>query len=110
MAMSRRRRRLALRLRSADTPRRQHQRKPARPVSRLRHPVRGARFYPKPKTPRPPRQKEPRTPRMRPRRSVVDRVMPNSEPSAPRTLVRLRIIGLLVAALFSLMFVRLWYL
>jgi penicillin-binding protein 2 len=47
---------------------------------------------------------------MRPRRSVVDRVMPTSEPSAPRTVVRLRVVGLLVAALFALMFVRLWYL
>ncbi len=81
-----------------------------RPVGRLRHPLRGSRFYPKPKTSRPPRQKEARTPRMRPRRSVVDRVMPTSEPSAPRTIVRLRVVGLLVAALFALMFVRLWYL
>jgi penicillin-binding protein 2 len=47
---------------------------------------------------------------MRPRRSVVDRITPSSEPSAPRTIVRLRVIGLLVAALFALMFVRLWYL
>jgi penicillin-binding protein 2 len=36
--------------------------------------------------------------------------MPTSEPSAPRTIVRLRVLGLLVAALFALMFVRLWYL
>jgi penicillin-binding protein 2 len=47
---------------------------------------------------------------MRPRRSLVDRVTPTSEPSAPRTIVRLRVVGLLVAALFALMFVRLWYL
>jgi penicillin-binding protein 2 len=47
---------------------------------------------------------------MRPRRSVVDRVMPTSEPSAPRTIIRLRVVGVLVAALFALMFVRLWYL
>jgi penicillin-binding protein 2 len=46
---------------------------------------------------------------MRPRRSVIDRVVPG-EPSAPRTVVRLRVMGVLVAALFSLMFVRLWYL
>jgi penicillin-binding protein 2 len=46
---------------------------------------------------------------MRPKRSVVDRVVP-SEPSAPRTVVRLRVIGALVAVVFSLMFVRLWYL
>jgi len=47
---------------------------------------------------------------MRPRRSVVDRVMAVSEPSAPRTVIRLRVLGLVVAALFSLMFIRLWYL
>jgi len=47
---------------------------------------------------------------MRPRRSVVDRVKPTSEPSAPRTVIRLRVVGVLVAALFALMFVRLWYL
>ncbi|HXQ75238.1 MAG TPA: penicillin-binding transpeptidase domain-containing protein [Acidimicrobiales bacterium] len=104
----RRRRRFARQLRTADTPRRR--RRPARPAGRLRHPLRGGHFYPKPKTSRPNRQKEPRTPRMRPRRSVVDRVMPTSEPSAPRTIVRLRVVGLLVAALFALMFVRLWYL
>jgi penicillin-binding protein 2 len=47
---------------------------------------------------------------MRPKRSVVDRVMPTSEPSAPRTIVRLRVVGVLVAALFALMFIRLYYL
>ncbi len=47
---------------------------------------------------------------MRPRRSVVDRVMAASEPSAPRTVIRLRVLGVVVAALFSLMFIRLWYL
>ena len=47
---------------------------------------------------------------MRPRRTVVDRVMAVSEPSPPRTVIRLRVLGVLVAALFSLMFIRLWYL
>ncbi|MGD0379326.1 MAG: penicillin-binding protein 2 [Acidimicrobiales bacterium] len=47
---------------------------------------------------------------MRPRRTVVDRVMAVSEPSAPRTVIRLRVLGVVVAALFSLMFIRLWYL
>ncbi len=47
---------------------------------------------------------------MRPRRSVVDRVMTVSEPSPPRTVIRLRVLGVVVAALFSLMFIRLWYL
>jgi len=46
---------------------------------------------------------------MRPRKSMVDRVKP-SEPSPPRTVVRLRVLGLVVLVLFSLMFVRLWYL
>jgi penicillin-binding protein 2 len=105
-----RRRRFARTLRTADTPRRPRNRKPSHPLSRLRHPLRGRHFYPKPKTPRPGRQHQPRTPRMRPRRSVVDRVMPTSEPSAPRPNIRLRVIGLLVAALFALMFIRLYYL
>lgn len=47
---------------------------------------------------------------MRPRRSVVDRVLPTGDPSPPRTVIRLRVMGALVAALFSLMFIRLWYL
>jgi penicillin-binding protein 2 len=41
---------------------------------------------------------------------MVDRVLPSGEPSPPRTVVRLRVMGLLVAALFSLMLIRLWYL
>jgi penicillin-binding protein 2 len=47
---------------------------------------------------------------MRPRRTVVDRVMAAAEPSPPRTVIRLRVLGVVVAALFSLMFIRLWYL
>jgi len=105
-----RRRRFAKTLRTADTPRRAPKRKPSHPLGRLRHPVRGRHFYPKPKTPRPTRRRAPATPRMRPRRSVVDRVMPTSEPSAPRTNIRLRVVGLLFAALFALMFIRLYYL
>ena len=54
--------------------------------------------------------RSPAGPRMRPRRTVVDRVMAVSEPSAPRTVIRLRVLGVVVAALFSLMFIRLWYL
>jgi penicillin-binding protein 2 len=104
----RRRRRFARRLRTADTPRKP--RRVAHPAGRLRHPLKGKRFYPKPKAPRPARTRQPRTPRMRPKRSVVDRVMATSEPSAPRTIVRLRVVGLLVAALFALMFIRLYYL
>ncbi|HXQ63042.1 MAG TPA: penicillin-binding transpeptidase domain-containing protein [Acidimicrobiales bacterium] len=106
----RRHRRLARKLRTADTPRRPRPGKAVRRGGRVRHPFGGGHVYPKPKRPRPARQKEPRTPHMRPRRSVVDRVMPSSEPSAPRTIVRLRVVGLLVAALFALMFIRLWYL
>jgi len=102
------RRRFARALRPADTPRR-----PPRPhhpaVIRLRHPFRGTRLYPRPKAPRPARSHEPRGPRMRPRKSMADRVKP-SEPSPPRTVVRLRVLGLVVLVLFSLMFVRLWYL
>jgi penicillin-binding protein 2 len=47
---------------------------------------------------------------MRPRRTVADRVMAASEPSPPRTIIRLRVLGVVVAGLFSLMFIRLWYL
>ena len=36
--------------------------------------------------------------------------MAASEPSPPRTVIRLRVLGVVVAALFSLMFIRLWYL
>jgi penicillin-binding protein 2 len=104
-----RRRRFALALRSADTPKRPPRQQRA-VANRLRHPFRGAHFYPKPKAPRPARQAEATGPRMRPRRTVVDRVMAVSEPSAPRTVIRLRVLGVLVAALFSLMFIRLWYL
>jgi penicillin-binding protein 2 len=104
-----RRRRFALALRPADTPRRPP-RPPRSSGGRLRHPLRGTHFYPKPKAPRPARSQEPTGPRMRPRRSVVDRVMTVSEPSAPRTVIRLRVLGVVVAALFSLMFIRLWYL
>jgi penicillin-binding protein 2 len=104
-----RRSRFALKLRSADTPRRVP-RPPRAAGSRLRHPWRGAHFYPKPKARRPARPQEPRGPRMRPRRTVVDRVMAASEPSPPRTVIRLRVLGVIVAALFSVMFIRLWYL
>src|SRR5579862_8093645 len=90
-----RRRRLPLNLRTADTPR------------RARRP--GPRFKPT-RAVRPPRSRAPRLPRMRPRRSVVDRVLPTGEPSPPRTVIRLRVMGALVAVLFSLMFIRLWYL
>jgi penicillin-binding protein 2 len=46
---------------------------------------------------------------MRPKRSVVERVVPG-EPAPARTVVRLRVVGVLVLVAFSLMFVRLWYL
>jgi penicillin-binding protein 2 len=36
--------------------------------------------------------------------------MPTSDPSPPRTIIRLRVVGVLVAALFALMFIRLYYL
>ncbi len=105
-----RRRRFARHLRTADTPKRPKSAKPVRSGGRLRHPFRGGHFYPKPKTPRPARKSEPRTPRMRPKRSVVDRITPSSEPRRPRTIVRLGVLGVTVAALFSLVLVRLWYL
>ncbi|HXW32150.1 MAG TPA: hypothetical protein VEJ21_03590, partial [Acidimicrobiales bacterium] len=57
-----------------------------------------------------PQRRPPRQPRMRPRKSVVERVLPTGEPAPPRTVIRLRVMGLVMAVLFSLMFVRLWYL
>ncbi|MGD0321413.1 MAG: penicillin-binding protein 2 [Acidimicrobiales bacterium] len=78
-------------------------------LARLRHPLRGTHLYPKPRKARPSKTSGPRGPRMRPRRSIVDRVVPG-EPSPARTVVRLRVLGAIVIVLFSLMFVRLWYL
>jgi penicillin-binding protein 2 len=112
--MTRRRRKLAHRLQSADAPR--HQLSPtveralASLATWLRHPLRGGRVNPKPRSTRPGREHVPRQPRMRPRKSVAERVLPTGEAAPARPVVRLRIIGLLVMALFSLMLVRLWYL
>ena len=78
--------------------------------ARLRHALRPVRVNPRPKSARASRPRSPRLPRIRQRRSVVDRVLPTGEPSPPRTLVRMRVLGALVAALFALMVVRLWYL
>jgi len=110
-------RRPARPLRPADAPRRQRlvaafggRGSWSAARARLRHPFGGRHLYPKPpRKARPAKNAGPRGPRMRPKRSVVDRVVPG-EPSAPRTVIRLRVVGVLVAALFSLMFVRLWYL
>ena len=88
-----RRRRFAAGAAQRRHPRSARPARPAHVAGRLRHPLRGTHFYPKPKTPRPARPQEPTGPRMRPRRSVVDRVMAPSEPSAPRTVIRLRVLG-----------------
>lgn len=77
---------------------------------RLRHWLRPIRVNPRPKSAKPTPARSPRLPRIRQRRSVVDRVLPTGDPSPPRTLVRMRVLGALVAALFALMVVRLWYL
>ncbi|HYA68014.1 MAG TPA: penicillin-binding protein 2, partial [Acidimicrobiales bacterium] len=76
----------------------------------FRHPWRGGRVNPKPRASRQVRDRPPRQPRMRPRRTVAERVLPTGEPAAARPVVRLRVLGLVVMALFSLMLVRLWYL
>ncbi|HXZ61120.1 MAG TPA: hypothetical protein VEG62_00160, partial [Acidimicrobiales bacterium] len=76
-------------------------RREAVPPLRFKGPARPAKAPPR----RPPRQ-----PRIRPRKSVVERVLPTGEPAPPRTVIRLRVMGLVMAVLFSLMFVRLWYL
>jgi penicillin-binding protein 2 len=110
----RRRKRLAMRLQTADTPR--HRMPPsltaaiASALAWLRHPLRGGRVNPKPRPARAGRERAPRQPRMRPRRTVADRVLPTGEPAAARPVLRLRVIGVVVMAMFSLMLVRLWYL
>ena len=75
----------------------------------LRNALRPVRLRHRQRPAKPQRRRPPAAPRMRPRKSVVERVVPG-EPSPPRTIIRLRVLGLVVAALFSLMFVRLWYL
>ena len=75
----------------------------------LRNALRPVRLRTRQRPAKPARRRPPAAPRMRPRKSVVERVVPG-EPSPARTVVRLRVLGLVVAALFSLMFVRLWYL
>jgi penicillin-binding protein 2 len=104
-----RRRRWSKRLQSADTPRR-----PPKPgvrpplLRRLRHPK--GRLNPKPKARKATRHDRPPTgPRMRPKKSVVERVMPAAAAN-PRPGLRLGVLGVTVAVLFSLMLVRLWYL
>lgn len=104
----RRRRMWSQKLQSADTPRRPPKKGP-RPslLRRIRHP--SGHFYPKPKKRPPSAPKPPSGPRMRPKKSVVERVVPPAAAKA-RPNIRLRILGVSVAALFSLMLVRLWYL
>ncbi|HMK62380.1 MAG TPA: penicillin-binding protein 2 [Acidimicrobiales bacterium] len=77
------------------------ERREAVPPLRLKSPARPAKAS---------RRRPPRQPRIRPRKSVVERVLPGSEPAPPRTVIRLRVVGVVMAVLFSLMFVRLWYL
>ncbi len=77
---------------------------------RLRRALNGGRLNPRPRRAARQPQKAASGPRFRPRRSVAKRVLPAGEPSPSRPVVRLRVVGVTVAALFSLMFVRLWYL
>ncbi len=79
-------------------------------VQSVRDAFRPVRINRKPRRQKPAKRRPPAAPRMRPRRSVVDRVMPGGEPAPPRTIIRLRVVGVVMALLFSLMFVRLWYL
>ena len=81
----------------------------------LRHPIRGDHLHPKPST-RPSRNSggstwkaNARQPRMRPRKSVnVSSLVgsPEDEPSRPN--LRLRVVGIIVFVLFTVLVLRLW--
>ena len=68
--------------------------------------LRRGHLNPKPRNHRTKHQ-SPRTPRMRPRRGVVERLM-TDEPTTARPVLRLRVVGGVVLALFGVMFMRLW--
>jgi penicillin-binding protein 2 len=80
----------------------------------LRHPISGDRVNPRPAGPSPragasPRRMRGRQPRMRPRKSVtVASLVASPEDQPSRPLLRLQIVGVLVAALFAVMVLRLW--
>ncbi len=101
----RRRRRLARRLTTADTPKRP-KRKPGSPGKVLR---RTRHVNPRPKNARPRPERAPRTPRMRPKKTVGERLRPD-EANVARPNVRLRVVGVLAIALLALILIRLWYL
>ncbi|HML01610.1 MAG TPA: penicillin-binding transpeptidase domain-containing protein, partial [Acidimicrobiales bacterium] len=79
-------------------------------VRRRREAVPPLRFKRRTRPAKATQRRPPRQPRIRPRKSVVERVLPTGEPAPARTVIRLRVMGLVMAVLFSLMFVRLWYL
>ncbi|HMD44919.1 MAG TPA: penicillin-binding protein 2 [Acidimicrobiales bacterium] len=77
----------------------------------LRHPIHGDKHYPKPsrRAPKATARRPGHQPRMRPRRNVsVAALVASPEEMTSRPNVRLRVIGLLVLALFAVMVLRLW--
>jgi penicillin-binding protein 2 len=80
-------------------------------VSRsLRHPFKGSNLFQRPEKPRKARhgQKAPRQPKMRQNRFSVEAMLEAPDTTASRPGLRLRVIALVVVALFSLLGLRLW--
>jgi penicillin-binding protein 2 len=102
----RRRRKLAIRLTTADISKRKKNQKPTGSGGFLR---RTRYVNPKPKKTKPQPERRPRTPRMRPKKTVGERLRPD-DAAVPRPIVRLRVVGVLAVTLFALMLIRLWYL
>ncbi len=76
----------------------------------LRHPFKGSNLFERPEKPRRARhgQKAPRQPKMRQNRFSVEAMLEAPDTTASRPGLRLRVIALVVVALFSLLGLRLW--
>jgi penicillin-binding protein 2 len=76
----------------------------------LRHPFKGSNLFQRPEKPRKARhgQKAPRQPKMRQNRFSVEAMLEAPDTTASRPGLRLRVIALVVVALFSLLGLRLW--
>ncbi len=76
----------------------------------LRHPFKGSNLFERPEKPRKSRhgQKAPRQPKMRQNRFSVEAMLEAPDTTASRPGLRLRVIALVVVALFSLLGLRLW--
>ena len=74
----------------------------------LRHPFKGSHHYLRAGRDRGPRRKKPRQPRMRQSRFSMEAMLDAPDTSSSRPGLRLRVAGLVVAALFALLGLRLW--